>query len=57
MHERGRGHAGGDPPTFAVDLLPGGPPLALEEVERDRHRLHVGDRRHRRHLGAGKRPE
>ena len=51
VHERRRRHARRDPLAFAVDLLAGGTRPPLQELEGDRHGLHVGDRRHRRHLG------
>jgi hypothetical protein len=47
----------GDPLAFAVDLLAGGARPALQESEGDGDGFHVGDRRHRGHLGAGERPQ
>ena len=57
VHEGGRRHPGGDPLADTVDLLAGCARPPLQEIEGDRHRLHVGDRRRRRHLGGGERPQ
>ncbi len=57
VDERGRRHARRDPLPFTLDHLAGRPGPPLEELQRHRHRLHVGDRRHRRHLRRGERPQ